>query len=92
MAEEGSFGSKASYNCGCNKPTHAASDSPAMAKQAAPNDPPCFGGLGVMSGGLPMVDERILMARVCLDELPRQLKLAPSFKMKRERQAKHAQV
>ncbi|KAF5062509.1 hypothetical protein DSECCO2_304330 [anaerobic digester metagenome] len=92
MVEEGSFFSKASFNSGCSNPTHAAGDSPVMAKQAAQNDPSRFAGLGGMYGGLPMADERNLMERACLDKLARQLKLDPSCKMKRERQARHEHV
>lgn len=87
-----SFGSKPSFSSGCNKPTPAAKDSPAMAQQTAPNAQSRFGGLGRMFGGLPMVDEGNFMERACLDERARQLELDPSFKMKRECQAKHAQV
>jgi uncharacterized membrane protein YebE (DUF533 family) len=39
-----------------------------------------------------MVDEENFMERAYLDELARQLKLDPSFKMELERQAKQAQV
>lgn len=86
------FGSKTSYHSGRSKPTPGANDSPAMAQQAAPNDQPRFGGLGVMFDGLPMVDKRNIMDRACQDELTRQPKLEQSFKMKRERQAKRTHV
>jgi uncharacterized membrane protein YebE (DUF533 family) len=39
-----------------------------------------------------MVDEESFMERAYLDELARQLKLDPSFKMELERQAKQAQI
>ena len=55
MVEEGSFGSKASYNSGCSNPTHAANDSPVMTQQAAQNGSSRFDGFG----GLPLADERI---------------------------------
>lgn len=92
MGEGESFGSKPSYNSGYNKPTSTAKDSPVMAQQAEQNAPSRFGGLGGMFGGMLMVDERNFMERASLNELARQLKLDPSFKMERERQAKHAQV
>lgn len=50
MGGGGSFGSKPSYS----KPASPAKDSPAMARQAAPNTPSRFGGLGGMFGGLLM--------------------------------------
>lgn len=50
MGGGGSFGSKPSYS----KPAAPTKDSPAMAKQSAPNAPSRFGGLGGMFGGLLM--------------------------------------
>jgi predicted lipid-binding transport protein (Tim44 family) len=50
MGGGGSFGSKPSYS----KPASPAKDSPSMARQAAPNTPSRFGGLGGMFGGLLM--------------------------------------
>ena len=50
MGGGGSFGSKPSYS----KPASPVKDSPTMAKQAAPNTPSRFGGLGGMFGGLLM--------------------------------------
>ena len=88
VVEEGSFGSKISYNSDCNKPAPA----PAMTQQTAPNAPSRFGGLGGMFGGRPMMHEGNSMERACLDELARQMNLDPPFKMKRERQATHEHV
>lgn len=54
MGGGGSFGSKPSYSSGYNKQASPSKDSPTMAKQAAPNSPSRFGGLGGMFGGLLM--------------------------------------
>jgi predicted lipid-binding transport protein (Tim44 family) len=50
MGGGGSFGSKPSYS----KPAAPAKDSPSMTRQATPNTPSRFGGLGGMFGGLLM--------------------------------------
>ena len=92
MGEGESFGSKPSYNSGYNKPTSTVKDSPVMAHQAEQNAPSRSGGLGDIFDDLLMVDESNFMERAYLNELARQLKLDPSFKMERERQAKHTQV
>lgn len=77
VVEEGSFGSKISYNSDRNKPAPA----PAMALQTEPNAPSHFGGLGGMFGGRPMMHEGNSMERACLDELDRQMNIDPPFKM-----------
>ncbi len=54
MGGGGSFGSKPSYGSGYSKPVSPSKDSTTMTKQAAPNTPSRFGGLGGMFGGLLM--------------------------------------
>ena len=54
MGGGGSFGSKPSYGSGYSKPVSPSKDSSTMTKQAAPNTPSRFGGLGGMFGGLLM--------------------------------------